>query len=60
MRIIFSWDKEMSKQIVKILDRWMSKRKREFISAWKMTFACVNLSISVDSGYKAVHEYHRI
>ncbi len=42
-----------------VVGKGTSKYKREFVEAWNTTSTCVNQSMNLDPGYKALREYWR-
>ncbi len=49
----FDWDRAT------VVGNGTSKYKREFVEAWNTTSTCVNQSMNLDPGYKALREYWR-
>ncbi len=49
----FDWDRAT------VVGNGMSKYKREFVEAWNTASTCVNQSMNLDPGYKALREYWR-
>ncbi len=47
----FDWDRTT------VVGKGTSKYKREFGEAWNTTSTCVNQSMNLDPGYKALREY---
>ncbi len=50
---VFDWERAT------VVGKGTSKHKREFVEAWNTTPTCVNQSMNLDPGYKALREYWR-